>query len=188
MDPPGAAAKIRRFEEQILPHLPDLYRAARRLVGRVDAAEDLVQDTCLRAFGALDQLRHPEAAKVWVFSILRSVFLRNAARWDPVRPTGREPDASPAPEHGHQALSSDSPLQGALIEEARLATQRLPVAFREVVVLVHIGGFSYLEVAGILGVPVGTVMSRLWRGGRARPAGRGAGGRGGSGGGRRGGA
>jgi RNA polymerase sigma-70 factor (ECF subfamily) len=54
-------------------------------------------------------------------------------------------------------------LQGALIEEARLATQRLPIAFREVVVLVHIGGFSYLEVAGILGVPVGTVMSRLWR-------------------------
>jgi RNA polymerase sigma-70 factor (ECF subfamily) len=162
MDPPGAAAKIRRFEEQILPHLPDLYRAARRLVGRVDAA-DLVQDTCLRAFGALDQLRHPEAARAWVFSILRSVFLRDAARWDPVRPTGREPDASPAPEHGQQALSSDSPLQGALIEEARLATQRLPVAFREVVVLVHIGGFSYLEVAGILGVPVGTVMSRLWR-------------------------
>jgi RNA polymerase sigma-70 factor (ECF subfamily) len=162
MDPPGAAAKIRRFEEQILPHLPDLYRAARRLVGRVDAA-DLVQDTCLRAFGALDQLRHPEAARAWVFSILRSVFLRDAARWDPVRPTGREPDASPAPEHGHQALSSDSPLQGALIEEARLATQRLPIAFREVVVLVHIGGFSYLEVAGILGVPVGTVMSRLWR-------------------------
>ena len=162
MDPPGAAAKIRRFEEQILPHLPDLYRAARRLVGRVDAA-DLVQDTCLRAFGALDQLRHPEAARAWVFSILRSVFLRNAARWDPVRPTGREPDASPAPAHGHQALSSDSPLQGALIEEARLATQRLPIAFREVVVLVHIGGFSYLEVAGILGVPVGTVMSRLWR-------------------------
>ena len=162
MDPPGAAAKIRRFEEQILPHLPDLYRAARRLVGRVDAA-DLVQDTCLRAFGALDQLRHPEAARAWVFSILRSVFLRNAARWDPVRPTGREPDASPGPEHGPQAPSKDSPLQGALIEEARLATQRLPVAFREVVVLVHIGGFSYLEVAGILGVPVGTVMSRLWR-------------------------
>jgi RNA polymerase sigma-70 factor (ECF subfamily) len=54
-------------------------------------------------------------------------------------------------------------LQGALIEEARLATQRLPIAFREVVVLVHIGGFSYLEVARILGVPVGTVMSRLWR-------------------------
>jgi RNA polymerase sigma-70 factor (ECF subfamily) len=132
-------------------------------VGRVDAAEDLVQDTCLRAFGALDQLRHPEAARAWVFSILRSVFLRNAARWDPVQPTRRAPDSSPGPERGHQALSKDSPLQGALIEEARLATQRLPIAFREVVVLVHIGGFSYLEVARILGVPAGTVMSRLWR-------------------------
>src|SRR5580765_2768986 len=159
MDFPGAAAKIRRFEEQILPHLPDLYRAARRLVGRVDAAEDLVQDTCLRAFGALDQLRHPEAAKAWVFSILRSVFLRNAARWDPVRSPGREPDGP----LGFDMPSGDSPLQGALIEEARLATQRLPIAFREVVVLVHIGGLSYLEVARILGIPVGTVMSRLSR-------------------------
>ena len=163
MEPPGAAAKIRRFEEQILPHLPDLYRAARRLVGRIDAAEDLVQDTCLRAFGALDQLRHPEAARAWVFSILRSVFLRNAARWDPVARPAESLTPLRHPRMATRRPRSDSPLQGALIEEARLATQRLPIAFREVVVLVHIGGFSYLEVARILGVPVGTVMSRLWR-------------------------
>jgi len=163
MDLPGAAAKVRRFEDQILPHLPDLYRAARRLVRRVDAAEDLVQDTCLRAFGALDQLRHPEAAKAWLFSILRSVFLRDATRWDPVRPTGARPASPFAPGPDGLAPPGDSPLQGALIEEARLATLRLPIAFREVVVLVHVGGFSYLEVAGILGVPVGTVMSRLSR-------------------------
>src|SRR5262245_22549470 len=175
MDLPGAAAKVRRFEDHILPHLPDLYRAARRLVGRVDAAEDLVQDTCLRAFGALDHLRHPEAAKAWLFSILRSVFLRDAARWDPVRPTSAKPDAQAAGGGGGRGPAADSPLQGALIEEARLATLRLPIAFREVVVLVHVGGFSYLEVAGILGVPVGTVMSRLSRARRLLRAALGAG-------------
>jgi len=160
MDALGSTARVRRFEEQILPHLPDLYRAARRLVRRVDDAEDLVQETCLRAFGALDQLRHPEAAKAWVFTVLRSVFLRDAARWDPARG-----DASGA-SGGDQLLEApagESPLQGALIEEARLATQRLPIAFREVVVLAHVGGFSYREMAKILGVPLGTVMSRLFR-------------------------
>src|SRR5437867_2905311 len=135
----GAAAKVRRFEEQILPHLPDLYRAARRLVGQSSDAEDLVQDTCLRAFGALDQLRQPDAAKAWVFTVLRSVFLRHAARWNPTRPATAEVDS---PDSGSAGVS---PWQGALIEEARLATQRLPVAFREVIVLAHVGGFSYRE-------------------------------------------
>jgi RNA polymerase sigma-70 factor (ECF subfamily) len=162
MSGPVPASKVRRFEEQILPHLPDLYRAARRLVGRIDDAEDLVQETCLRAFGALDQLKHPEAAKAWVFTVLRSVFLRDAARWDPVRAAN---PGAPG-EDVDQAVSTsagESPWRGALLEEARVATQRLPVAFREVVVLAHIGGFSYREMARILGVPVGTVMSRLFR-------------------------
>src|SRR5262245_24552576 len=155
------AARVERFEAQILPHLPDLYRAARRLVRRGQDAEDLVQETCLRAFGALDQLRHPEAAKAWAFAVLRSVFLRDAARWD----AERAADAGVHPDGGVEFLPgrTDSPWQGALIEEARLATQRLPIAFREVVVLAHVGGFSYREMAGILGIPVGTVMSRLFR-------------------------
>jgi len=160
MDGRVAGGRVRRFEEQILPHLPDLYRAARRLVRRADVAEDLVQETCLRAFAALDQLRHPESARAWAFTVLRSVFLRDAARWDPATPASSRAGA----EHHPASASGDgSPWQGALIEEARLATQGLPIAFREVVVLAHIGGFSYREMAGILGVPVGTVMSRLFR-------------------------
>jgi RNA polymerase sigma-70 factor (ECF subfamily) len=90
------------------------------------------------------------------------VFLRDAARWDPIRARseGRDADAGA---QGLEALPGSSPWQGALIEEARVATQRLPIAFREVIVLAHIGGFSYREMAGILGIPVGTVMSRLSR-------------------------
>src|SRR5262245_22825908 len=165
MDVGDSARRIQRFEEQILPHLPDLYRAARRLVGRIDDAEDLVQETCLRAFRAFDQLRRPEAAKAWVFTVLRSAFLRDAARWAPARPGSVEIEAASS-EGSREAPAALSPWDGALIEEARLATQRLPIAFREVVVLAHIGGFSYREIADILGVPVGTVMSRLFRGRR----------------------
>ena len=162
MDGQNAGARIRRFEEQILPHLPDLYRAARRLVRQPGDAEDLVQDTCLQAFRVLDQLKHAEAARAWVFTILRSLFLREAGRWDPAR-AGH---AAAELERSLQASPGASPLDGALIEEARLATQRLPIAFREAVVLAHVGGFSYQEIAAILGVPVGTVMSRLSRGRR----------------------
>src|SRR5262245_39807941 len=69
--------RIRQFERQILVHLDDLYRAASRLTGNASDAEDLVQETCVRAFRCLDQLRFPGAAKAWVFSILRSIFLRD---------------------------------------------------------------------------------------------------------------
>jgi RNA polymerase sigma-70 factor (ECF subfamily) len=159
------ASRVRRFEEQILPHLPDLYRAARRLAGTVEAAEDLVQETCRRAFRSLDQLREPRAAKAWAFTVLRSVFLRDAARWDRARAAGADARAvaATAREHRQDGAAGESPWHGALLEEARLATQRLPVAFREVIVLAHIGGFTYREMAEILGIPIGTVMSRLFR-------------------------
>src|SRR5262245_64649906 len=121
MDAGDPAGRIQRFEEQILPHLPDLYRAARRLVGRVDDAEDLVQETCLRAFRAFDQLRRPEAAKAWVFTVLRSAFLRDAARWAPARPGPVELDVAGSG-GSRAAFAAESPWHGALIEEARLAT------------------------------------------------------------------
>ena len=72
--------RIRRFETDVLVHLDDLYRAALRLTGNAAEAEDLTQDTCLRAFERLDQLRSPGAARVWAFTILRSIFLRRIER------------------------------------------------------------------------------------------------------------
>src|SRR5919205_320035 len=102
------ASRVRRFEEQILPHLPDLYRAARRLAGSIEGAEDLVQETCLRAFRSLDQLREPRAERA------RAAGASARAA------------AEAAREQPHDALTGDSPWQGALLEEARLATQRLP--------------------------------------------------------------
>ena len=158
-------AKVRRFEAHVLPHLPDLYRAARRLTGTIPDAEDLVQETCLRAFRALDQLRSADAARAWVFTVLRSAFLRNAARWQPARSRDCERLEGGPSEDGwsRRQYDRESPWHVALVEEARRAIQRLPIAFREVTVLAHIGGFSYREIAEILGIPVGTVMSRLFR-------------------------
>jgi RNA polymerase sigma-70 factor (ECF subfamily) len=159
------AAKVRRFEEQVLVHLRDLYRAALRLSRSAPDAEDLVQETCLRAFQALEQLRHPGAAKVWVFAILRSVFLRQATR--PARMSVEDPDGFAVGEDVFRAAHDEgSPLRAALLQEIREAMLKLPLPYREAIVLAHIGGFSYREMAQILEVPIGTVMSRLFRGRR----------------------
>lgn len=166
MDAKGEAAKVRRFETHVLVHVNDLYRAARRLTGKAPDAEDLVQETCLRAFQALDQLRHPRAAKAWVFAILRSVFLRQAERRDaqPIQVSLEDLDGLvPATDVLCAVRDRASPLQETLLQEIRQATLGLPLPYREVIVLAHVGGFSYREMAQILEVPLGTVMSRLFR-------------------------
>lgn len=164
---PDAPERIRRFEAEVLVHLDDLYRAALRLTGKAPEAEDLVQETCLRAFRALDQLRHPGAARAWVFAILRSVFLREverrARRPEPVNLEDLEasclrPGEALRDLYEHYSLRPDR-----LRHEVREAVLRLPLAYREALILAHVGGFSYREMARILAVPLGTVMSRLFR-------------------------
>lgn len=162
----GEIAKRRRFEAYVLVHLDDLYRAALRLTGKPSDAEDLVQETCLRAFQALDQLRQTGAAKAWVFTILRSVFLRQAERRT-VQPIPASPEMLDVFARAQDLLGAlqerASPLQESLLQDIRQATLGLPMPYREVIVLAHIGGFSYREMAHILEVPLGTVMSRLFR-------------------------
>ncbi len=170
MDPEAEGDKVQRFEKHILVYLNELYRTALRLTGHETDAEDLVQETCVRAFKALDQLRHLAAAKVWVFSILRSVFLRQIER-TPARGSLvslEDIDASllTPGEALHDAYESFLPMRQTLLQEARQAILKLPVPYREAVILAHIGGFSYREMAEILAVPTGTVMSRLFRGRR----------------------
>jgi RNA polymerase sigma-70 factor (ECF subfamily) len=157
------ATKLQRFDEQVLLHLDALYRAALRLTGKAADAEDLVQETCLRAFQAFDQLKHPQAARAWVFAILRSVFLRQAGRrsLQPVRLSLEDLDGAIL---AHTLGQGDvSPVRQTLLEEVRRATLKLPEPYREALILAHIGGFSYREMAHILEVPLGTVMSRLFR-------------------------
>lgn len=167
MKPDVDLRRLERFEHEIVVHMTDLYRAALRFTGRASDAEDLVQETCLRAFKSLDQLRHPQAAKVWVFSILRSVFLRQTeqASAHPVHLSLEDIDASPlsASEALQDAHEDFLPMRSALMAEVRQAILKLPLPYREALILAHIAGFSYREMAEILGVPLGTVMSRLFR-------------------------
>ncbi len=153
----------------MLVHFDDLYRAALRLTGNVTDAEDLTQDTCLRAFECLDQLRNSAAARLWVFTILRSIFLRrierqsaqprqislDAADTSLLRPGEILPDV-------HEAALA---VEETTLAEAREGLAKLPVPYREPIVLAHLG-FSYKEIAETLGIPLGTVMSRLCRGRR----------------------
>ncbi len=160
----GTRDRIRRFEADVLTHLDDLYRAAVRLTGNAAEAEDLTQDTCLQAFERLDQLRSSAAARVWLFAILRTIFLRRIERQ--TRSSAVEIFDSPTLEAGEvlqDTYEALRPIQETPLGEVREALRRLPLAFREPLVLAHVGGFSYKEIAEILAIPLGTVMSRLFR-------------------------
>lgn len=160
----------KRFEAYVLPHLDLLYRAAVRLAGQEADAEDLVQESCLRAFAAMDQLRNVESCKAWLFKILRSTYLRQWAE-DPYRKRvvgveDLESTLADFKETLHDPYDSDPLLTHLVSVEIRKAISTLPLPYRETVVLADVAGLAYREMAQILNVPLGTVMSRLYRGRR----------------------
>lgn len=149
------------FERYVVPELDVLYRVARSRSVHAAEAEDLVQDTLLRAYKAVDRFdgRYPRA---WLLTILRNTQINRARKRtpellnDPDLTLGRvEADPQTAPEPQVVDIVFEAELDDAL--------NSLPVKFREVVDLVDIGGASYHEAAQVLGLPVGTVMSRLHR-------------------------
>ena len=159
-----------RFEEEALSHADQLYRVARRLGGSETEAEDLLQEAYLRAFRSWRSFTPGTNLAAWLATILRNAHL------DALRRRSRRPNTEPIDEKG------DYYLYNRLAEEAREPQEdvverlsgeaiveslaALPPVFREVVVLVDIGDFSYADAAEILGIPIGTVMSRLYRGRR----------------------
>ena len=151
----------------MLAHVDDLYRAALRLTGNAAEAEDLTQDTCLRAYECLDQLRNPAAARVWVLTIQRSIFLRRIER-QPRLVSLDDLDASRlvASEILRDSYETLLPIGDTPLADVRAELERLPLPYREPMILAHIGGFSYKEIGQILAIPLGTVMSRLYRGRR----------------------
>ena len=141
-----------------------MYRKARHLVGQRADAEDLVQETCLRAFCALSQIRDPERVQSWLLSILRTTFLR---KWteDPYR--RHVICAVGVPEAAADAAGVALELERYTIrQDVRRAVVQLPLVYREIVVLSDVAGCSYRELQGLLGLRPGTVMSRLHRGRR----------------------
>jgi RNA polymerase sigma factor (sigma-70 family) len=154
--------KLRRFEEQVSPHLKSAYNLAKWLTRSHEDAEDIVQESFLRAFSAFESLRG-EDAKPWLLTIVRNTSMtwlkrnRNAGATIGLEETLENPiEGSPDPEE-RLLISCDR-------QHVRQALEQLPPEFRETIVLREMEGLSYKEISAAVGVPLGTVMSRLSRG------------------------
>ena len=146
-----------RFETEALPHLRALYGTAYRMTRNAHDAEDLVQETFLRAYRGFDRFEAGTNIRAWLFTIL------HRARTDAFRRAGRSPrtvemvdDGPPVPAP-QEALASGA-------EDIERALLALPEVFRVAVVLRDVEDLSYDEIAGVLDIPIGTVMSRIHRG------------------------
>lgn len=148
-----------RFEAELVPQLRPLFAAAYRMTGNAHDAEDLVQETFLRAYRAIDRFRPGSNARAWLLTILQR------ARTDAFRRRQRRPRTVELPDEGLELPVP--PPQNALAsgyEDLERALAGLPESFRSAVVLRDLQDLSYAEIAAALGVPVGTVMSRIHRG------------------------
>lgn len=155
------------FEREMMPHLGSLYAVALRLTRNERDAEDLVQDTALRAYRFFHRYEAGSNGRAWLFKILHNTFLTRYRRRSREREVLEQLAEEPTTALYEEA---DDPEQRLLTEflseDVRRALDRLPEEFRTAVVLCDLEEFSYKEIAEIMECPVGTVMSRLHRGRR----------------------
>ncbi len=167
MSDDGDADRTRRFREAALPHLDDVFTLARYLMRDAADAEDAVQECFLRALRHFDTYRGP-AMKPWLLAILRNVckaeFARRAVQPMPQESAEEELAADDPPLWQEPQASPEAELIRRHDDETiRRLVAALPQPFRETIVLRDINDLSYRDIADVLGVPVGTVMSRLAR-------------------------
>jgi RNA polymerase sigma-70 factor (ECF subfamily) len=164
-----AQDRSREFEEVALVHLDALYQTALRLTRSRAEADDVVQETFLRAFKSFDRFNPGTNCRAWLFTIMRNAFLNR------VRAAGREVLEDDMDRHETEPTSAGatgvpSPeetfFQTVLHGDVDRALKELPLVFREAVILADLEGLSYREMADVLACPIGTVMSRLSRGRR----------------------
>ncbi|HTM22828.1 MAG TPA: sigma-70 family RNA polymerase sigma factor [Kofleriaceae bacterium] len=167
--------KIRaEFEATALPHLDSLYGAAYRLTRNPRDAEDLVQDTILRAYRFWDSFEKDSNCKAWLFRILTNTFINEYQKRKRSREILQAAHTEQQTTDGvlvHEQSASQRDPQHALLDrtlsdDVARALESLPADFRLAVVLCDVEGLSYKEIAEIMDTPVGTVMSRLYRGRR----------------------
>ena len=164
------------FAEQAMEHMPSLYTAALRMTRNPADAEDLVQETYLRAFRGFGGFQEGTNLKAWLYRILTNTFI-NRYRAKKRRPEETEFDDVEdfylyrrlgGLEEARAGRSAEDELMDLFPEqEVKEAVESLPENFRMAVLLADVEGFSYKEIAEILDIPIGTVMSRLHRGRKA---------------------
>jgi RNA polymerase sigma-70 factor (ECF subfamily) len=174
-DTANNSARRRDFEQQMLRHLDALYRTAYSMTKNAGDAEDLVQDTYLRAYQFFDQFQGGTNARAWLFRILTNLYINTYRR------RSREPERvsydeledfylynrlADACSSGTSGSPEEAVVQKVEVEAIRAAIERLPDEYRDTVVLADLNEFSYQEISDILQIPIGTVRSRLSRGRR----------------------
>ena len=166
-------ANLEEFERTILEHSPNLLAVACRLGRNRAEAEDLVQDTLVKALRARDQYESGTNIKAWLLKILKNTFINRYRRNGLEKTVFEGPDADPLADGwiGASTLRAMRDPEGQALrpviqEEIVRALDAVPEEFRMVVLLADVEELSYREIADIVGCPIGTVMSRLHRGRR----------------------
>ena len=163
--------KQKEFSELVEPHLTSLYSTALRMTHNQNDAEDLVQDTLYKAFRALEQFQKDTNFRAWIFRILVNTFITA------YRKAIKQPQKISYDDLEEfflykrldetvslQETSKDEFLENLFDDDVKEALENLPYQFRLVVLLCDVEGFSYNEIANIIDAPLGTEMSRLYRG------------------------
>ncbi|MFC0128013.1 RNA polymerase sigma factor [Ralstonia solanacearum] len=165
-DPTGdMPTEAQRFAQAVLPHVDAAYNLARWLTGDAQDADDVVQEACLRAFRLFGGFRGGDG-RPWLLAIVRNTWFSECARRKQARMQPWQDDVDPLPADDLAAYGADPAALLARADDVRrmqAALARLPVAYREVLVLRELEDLPYRDIAAIVDVPVGTVMSRLAR-------------------------
>ena len=160
------------FEAAAMPYLDPLYNAAYRMARNPQDAEDLVQETYLKAYKYYDKFEEGTNLKAWLFKILKNTFINSYRKKQQAPPKADFADIEESFETivrddgGAARTPEEELLEKVLDEDVQQAIEELPHDYRMVVLLADLEGFAYKEIADILEIPVGTVMSRLYRGRR----------------------